>query len=132
MRALLRIIACIAVLCALNVPGVPQQAPERKADPFPGWNQRVDETKLDFTHYWPLEEVNATAETLCKRFPELLSMREIGRSYLDRPIYCITFNNTKTGADTDKPAMYIDSNIHGNETQGTEIIFVTIWYLLRN
>jgi hypothetical protein len=28
--------------------------------------------------------------------------------------------------------MYIDSNIHGNETQGTEIILVTIWYLLRN
>ncbi len=132
MRALLRSVACLIVLAVVGTPGQPQQAPERKTDPFPGWNQRVDDTKLDFTHYWPLEEVNATAEMLCTRFPELLSMREIGRSYLDRPLYCITLTNAKTGGDTDKPAMYIDSNIHGNETQGTEIIFVTIWYMLRS
>jgi hypothetical protein len=130
--ALWRFVFVFAVVVVVSVPASQQNAPERKKDPFAGWNKRVDETNLDFRHYWPLEECDRTAELLCKRFPELLSMKEIGRSLHDRPLYCITLNNTKTGADSDKPAMYIDSNIHGNETQGTEIIFLTIMHLLRN
>jgi hypothetical protein len=109
-----------------------QNAPERKTDPFPGWNKRVSETHLDFRHYYPLEEVVETCEMLCEKFPELLKMEEVGRSYQDRPIHAMTLCAEKTGSHDSKPAMYIDSNIHGNETQGTEIILVTIWYLLRN
>ncbi|MBK8206361.1 MAG: peptidase M14 [Planctomycetes bacterium] len=132
MRALTRTIACLTALLALGFATPAQDAPVRKHDPFPGWNQRIDETRLDFTHYWPLTECDETAVLLAKRFPELVSVREIGRSFGNRPLYCITFNNAKTGPDGVKPAMYIDSNIHGNETQGTEIIFLTIWYLLKN
>ena len=41
-------------------------------------------------------------------------------------------NNPDTGADTTKPAMYIEANIHGNEIQGGEICIYTIWYLMEN
>ena len=41
-------------------------------------------------------------------------------------------NNPDTGADTSKPAMYIEANIHGNEIQGGEICIYTIWYLMEN
>lgn len=129
------ILALALVLLFSNrvvAPVTAQQAPEKKTDPFPGWNDRVAETNLDFRHYYPLDEVNSTCEMLTQRFPELLSMKEIGRSYKDRPIHCLTLCAQKTGPHDSKPAMYIDSNIHGNETQGTEIILVTIWYLLRN
>lgn len=129
------LLCTVMMLCMTGDPAsapTAQQAPEKKTDPFPGWNQRVADTHLDFRHYYPLEEVNATCEMLVKRFPELLSMREIGRSYQDRPLYCVTLCAQKTGSHDSKPAMYIDSNIHGNEIQGTEIILVTIWYLLRN
>ncbi|MCA8911025.1 MAG: hypothetical protein KDB82_04935 [Planctomycetes bacterium] len=125
--------ACLLLIGGSTLaPSRAQNAPERKADPFPGWNQRVADTKLDFRHYYPLDEVNSTCEMLTQRFPELLSMKEIGRSFQDRPIYCLTLCAQKTGRPETKPAMYIDANIHGNEIQGTEIILVTIWYLLRN
>jgi hypothetical protein len=127
-----RLVLALAGVVLLGCLGTAQQAPEKKTDPFPGWNQRVADTNLDFRHYYPLEEVDETCRMLAKRFPELLSMAEIGRSLGNRPIYCLTLCAQKTGAHDTKPAMYIDSNIHGNETQGTEIILVTIWYLLRN
>jgi murein tripeptide amidase MpaA len=132
----LRVIVALLLLPLLGhsafAPVTGQQAPEKKSDPFPGWNQRIADTNLDFRHYYPLEEVDETCEMLARRFPELVSMREIGRSFQDRPIYCVTLCARRTGAHDTKPAMYIDSNIHGNEIQGTEIILVTIWYLLRN
>ncbi|MBX3459233.1 MAG: hypothetical protein KF696_04580 [Planctomycetes bacterium] len=132
MRGSLRILVCALVLLAAGITEHAQQAPERKHDPFPGWNGRVDETVFDFTRYWPLEQCDEAATLLAKRFPELVSLREIGRSLGGRPLYCLTLNNDKTGPHTAKPAMYIDSNIHGNETQGTEIIFLTIHFLLKN
>ncbi|MCA8914419.1 MAG: hypothetical protein KDB90_03330 [Planctomycetes bacterium] len=132
MRALKVIIALACVMAFGSLVPDAQNAPPRGPDPFPGWNQRVADTHLDFRHYYPLDEVNSTCEMLVNRFPELLTMKEIGRSYQDRPIYCLTMCAQKTGTADSKPAMYIDANIHGNETQGTEIILVTIWYLLRN
>ena len=128
----IRLAAALLCLLALGVAPSAQQAPEKKTDPFPGWNKRIAETNLDFRKYYSLDEVNETCRMLVSRFPELLNMREIGRSYQDRPIYVLTLNALKTGTHDSKPAMYIDSNIHGNEIQGTEIILVTIWYLLRN
>ncbi|MCB9893925.1 MAG: hypothetical protein H6839_05735 [Planctomycetes bacterium] len=132
MRALKVIIALACVVAVGSLAPDAQNAPPRGPDPFPGWNQRVADTHLDFRHYYPLDEVNSTCEMLVQRFPELLTMKEIGRSFQNRPIYCLTMCANKTGAHDTKPAMYIDANIHGNETQGTEIILVTIWYLLRN
>ena len=40
-------------------------------------------------------------------------------------------NSPKTGADTSKPAMWIDGNIHGNEIQAGEVVLYTLWYLTR-
>ena len=113
-------------------PAQAQQAAERKQEPFPGWFKRIDETRLDFTHYYSLEECEQTIDMFATRFPELVTVEEIGRSLQGRPLRAITLCNARTGAASSKPGMYIDSNIHGNETQGTEIIFLTIWYLLKN
>ncbi len=131
-RTVRTLLALLLVALAAGSARHTQNAPEKKTDPFPGWNARVAETNLDFRHYYPLQEVIDTCELLAKRFPELVTMREIGRSLQGRPIHAVTVCARKTGAHDTKPAMYIDSNIHGNEIQGTEIILVTIWYLLRN
>ncbi len=49
-----------------------------------------------------------------------------------RDLWCITVNNPKTGPDRDKPAMYVDGNIHGNEIQGAEAALYLVWYLAEN
>jgi hypothetical protein len=41
-------------------------------------------------------------------------------------------NDPATGKDTEKPAMWIDGNVHGNEVQAGETVLYTLWYLLEN
>lgn len=139
MNRCLRLALACTVALALLVPLAgtleapqAQQAPERKGEPFPGWFKRIDDTRLDFTHYYSLEECEATIDLFATRFLELISVQTVGRSVQGRPLRVLTLCNTQTGTHDTKPAMYIDSNIHGNEIQGTEIIFLTIWHLLKN
>ncbi len=41
-------------------------------------------------------------------------------------------NNPKTGPDSQKTAMFIDGNIHGNEIQAAETVLYSIWYLTKS
>ena len=47
-------------------------------------------------------------------------------------MWLVTLNNPKTGPDTDKPAMWIDGNVHGNEIQAGETVLYSIWYLTKS
>ena len=48
------------------------------------------------------------------------------------PVTHITLNNPDTGTDTEKAAIWIDGNIHGNEVQAADTCLYTIWYLTRS
>ncbi|MBV8379787.1 MAG: carboxypeptidase [Paucibacter sp.] len=47
--------------------------------------------------------------------PNLVSVRAIGKSFEGRDIWVVVITNTATGADVDKPAFWIDGNIHAAE-----------------
>ena len=47
--------------------------------------------------------------------PALVSLRSIGKSYEGRDIWLATVTNASTGIDTDKPAFWLDGNIHAAE-----------------
>ncbi len=47
--------------------------------------------------------------------PQLVQMRSIGKSWEGRDIWLLVLTNSATGADTDKPALWIDGNIHAAE-----------------
>jgi hypothetical protein len=71
-------------------------------------------------------------ESLTAAYPELLTMRSLGKSVGDRDIWLITLNNPETGSDREKTAMFIDGNIHGNEIQAAETVLYSIWYLCKS
>ena len=52
-------------------------------------------------------------------FPALLSIESIGKSHEGRDIWVITATNTKTGIAADKPAYWVDANIHASELAGS-------------
>ena len=87
---------------------------------------------LAFDHLMDYDEIAKSLHDLADAYPELLSIRSIGKSYEGRDMWLVTINNPKTGPDTDKPAMYIDGNIHGNEVQAAEVALYTIWYLTKS
>jgi len=87
---------------------------------------------LHFNHWYDYAEMTKALHDLTAAYPELLSIQSLGKSVGGRDIWCVTLNNPKTGADTDKAAMFIDGNIHGNEIQAAEVVLYSIWYLTKS
>lgn len=63
-------------------------------------------------------ELTEVLDALAAQRPDLVELSEIGRSHEDRPIILATVTNTATGPHHEKPAMWIDANIHATEHTG--------------
>ncbi len=88
--------------------------------------------QIPFNTLYDYPEMVEILEQLVEAHPELLSMESLGKSVEGRDLWCVTINNPETGPDTEKPAMYVDGNIHGNEVQASEACLYLIWYLTEN
>ncbi len=88
--------------------------------------------KLDFNRWRDVPELWNDLERLEKAFPKFLNNISVGKSFNGLDIMCTIINNPDTGPESDKAAMYIDANIHGNEIQGGTVCLYTIWYLMEN
>ncbi|MCK5607642.1 carboxypeptidase, partial [Candidatus Pacearchaeota archaeon] len=53
-----------------------------------------------------------------------------GKTAKNRDMWVMELTNKKTGAAEDKPAMWIDGNLHAGEVTGREVALKTIIYLL--
>jgi hypothetical protein len=87
---------------------------------------------LSFDNYYTLDRLFEALKALNAAFPELTTLEVAGKSEEGRPLYAMTVNNPKTGAPLDKPGIYVDGNIHGNEIQGGDISLYLLDYLLGN
>ena len=74
---------------------------------------------MDFNHYFTNEEVNTLIQDWTDTYPHLASLTVIGQSYEKRPVWLLTLTNQETGPDVEKPAVWIDANIHATELAGT-------------
>lgn len=91
-------------------------------------------SKVDvaWNRFYDYEEVTQIVKDLVAAYPDLLSVESLGKSEQGRDLWVITLNNPETGKAEDKPAMYIDGNVHGNEVQATETVLYAIWYLTKS
>jgi len=88
--------------------------------------------KIDFNRWHDVPELHAEMKRLRKAWPEFLTLTSIGKSHDGFDIMLMTINNPDTGPESDKAAMYIEANIHGNEIQGGEVCLYTIWDLMEH
>ncbi|MFZ9914500.1 MAG: M14 family metallopeptidase [Phycisphaerales bacterium] len=117
MRSALSTILAVAATAALAAPALAQNRVESKSP-------------LRFDHYRDHPTLVAESKALAAAHPDMLTYVELGKSSQGRPVFALILNNPKTGVDTDKPAMYIDGNIHGNEVNASETVLYTVWYLV--
>ncbi len=85
---------------------------------------------MDFNRYFTNAELEAQLREWEKSYPKLIQINEIGKSYEKRPIWLATLTNREGGSDIEKPAVWIDANIHATEIAGTTTALKIIHTLL--
>jgi len=85
---------------------------------------------IDFHEYFHYDDLTRHLHGLVDAHPQLASLASIGTSFRGREVWCMTLTNAATGPDGDKPAFYIDANIHAEEISTTSVALYTIWHLL--
>lgn len=75
--------------------------------------------RIDFTHYYRYDELTAALRAFAGEYPQLAALESIGKSYEGRDIWCLTVTNAATGPAGEKPAFWLDGNIHAGEVTGT-------------
>ena len=93
-------------------------------------HQIDSKSAIAFNRYYNFSELEEAMRSLAEAHPELATMVSLGKSIQGRDMWMLTINNPATGLDTEKPAMWIDGNVHGNEVQAGETVLYTAWYLL--
>ena len=74
---------------------------------------------MDFNTYFTNEQLETILNGWVSEYPKLASLEEIGRSHENRPLRMLTLTNQATGPAENKPAVWIDANIHATELTGT-------------
>lgn len=85
--------------------------------------------RVEWNRFYDNEGLHAILAQLHEAFPELTQLYSIGKSFQNRDLWCLEVTAPQGGKASQKPGMYIDGNIHGNEVQGSEVVAYTAWYL---
>ncbi len=76
---------------------------------------------LQYDHYYRYQEIADLLRSYAKAHPELARLTPIGLTPQGREILAIEITNTATGAWEEKPAYYMEANIHAGEVCGSMV-----------
>lgn len=85
---------------------------------------------LRFNVYYRYSELQDVLQTLARSYPNLMRLISIGRSHEGREIWLAIVTNFATGNDTEKPAFYVDGNIHATEVTASMAGLYLLHHLL--
>jgi murein tripeptide amidase MpaA len=71
--------------------------------------------RQSFDRFYRHAELTAILQGFAARHPKLFSVESIGKSYEGRDIWVVAATHTASGAAADKPAFWVDGNIHAAE-----------------
>ncbi len=75
-------------------------------------------TDVRFDRFYRYDAFTQILHAYVAAFPALLTIESIGKSHEGRDIWVISATNTASGIAADKPAYWVDANIHSSELAG--------------
>ncbi len=87
-------------------------------------------TDLRFDTYYRYADLTRILQALAAAHPQLLRVESIGRSFEERDIWLATITNFAAGPDREKPALWVDGNIHATEVAGSMACLYLIHHLV--
>ena len=88
------------------------------------------EREPDLARYPTHEEMTATLKGWTEAFPELLTLESLGRSAEGRDLWSVAVTDSSVGPAADKPALYMEGNIHAGEVLPSVVCLMTVWDLV--
>ena len=70
---------------------------------------------IKFNRFYRYNELTRLLKAYAKEYPNLIRLESIGKSHEGRDVWLITATNFKSGEDAEKPAFWVDGNIHASE-----------------
>ncbi len=88
--------------------------------------------QVSWNRYYTNDGLYNIYQKLVAAYPELINLQSVGKSYEGKDLWLLTVSNLQNKPHTEKPAFWIDGNIHANEIQTAEVSLYTAWYLVEN
>lgn len=86
--------------------------------------------EIPYDHYLTYQEVTDLLERFQAARPDLVRVESLGKSHEGREIYLVIVTRWETGIDAEKPALWVDGNIHATEVSPTTACLTLIHKLL--
>ena len=82
--------------------------------------------------YYRYDELTDILRQYEKEYPDIVKMESIGKSYGGRDIWVMKVTDFSTGCDLEKPAYYVDGNVHSFEVSASATCLYILHYLVEN
>ena len=70
---------------------------------------------IKFNRFYRFNELTRLLKAYAREYPDHIRLESIGKSHEGRDVWLVTATNFKSGPDTEKPAFWVDGNIHASE-----------------
>ena len=70
---------------------------------------------ISFDRYYRYADLTSLIEAYATEYPDLVQVESIGKSHEGRDIWLVTVTDRGTGPASEKPAFWVDGNIHASE-----------------
>ena len=74
---------------------------------------------IRFNRFYRYNQLTRLLKAFEKEYPKLVRVESIGKSHEGRDVWLATVTNFRTGPDTEKPALWVDGNIHAVEVSAS-------------
>jgi len=117
------------ILCFFVLAGTIAQAQDANSVFRAAGSPENPKVSVSWNRYHTHDGITEICKKIAAAYPDLVKLGTIGKSYQGREMWLLTITDFKTGKPEEKPAFYLDGNIHSNEIQGSEMALYAAWYL---
>lgn len=90
----------------------------------------IDLSSIDYSRFYRYDELMALLAAFAAEHPQEIALSTLGTSHEGRSIPLLTITNTATGRAEDKPAYWVDGNIHSIElTASSACLYFVDWLM---
>src|SRR6266496_4382789 len=87
---------------------------------------------IAFDRFYRYADLTAILKAFAEEHPQLVALESTGKSHEGRDIWVVTVTNTATGPAAEKPAFWVDGNIHATEVAASAAALYFLHTLVTN